>query len=116
MLRGLWQRRVLLVLARGRPLVGVLGALGPPRRPPRRGAAMAVQEPVGDLIDHVDARASQAAEAGEDAISELAQCPGQMAAGIPFQVAPLPFLAVQFWAVASEPDDMEPGRPLLQGV
>src|SRR5688572_9038702 len=96
------------------PRARVLGALGTPDGASGRRAAMAGEEPVGDVIDDVEAFAAEAAQAGKDLVGEVAEAAGEVAADVALEVAPLAFLAVEFGAVAGEPDDVQPGSPLGQ--
>ena len=54
---------------------------------------MTGDEPVWDMIDDVQASAAELAQAGQDLVDERAQSAGEVAADIPLEVAPLPFIA-----------------------
>src|SRR5688500_9611395 len=76
---------------------------------------MAGEEPVGDLVDDVAAVTAEAIEAVADAGYEGTERRGEMAAGVSLEVAPLAFLGIELWAVAGEPDDVQPVGAFGQG-
>src|SRR5258708_40206522 len=93
------------------PLVRVFGADGTTRWATRRGLAMAVEEPLGHLVDDGTAGPPQLPQAGEDAIDEGAQPGSQVTARIPLEIAPLALLGIELWGVLGQPDDLQPVPP-----
>jgi hypothetical protein len=76
---------------------------------------MAGEEPVGDLVEDVPTLAAEVVEAVTDLVNEVAEGRGEVATCISLEVAPLALLGIELWAVAGEPDDVQPVGPLGQG-
>ena len=60
---------------------------------------MALEEPVRDAINDVQALAAKPPQSGQDLVGELTQGVREVAAGISLQDAPLALLRVELWAV-----------------
>src|SRR5260370_7341730 len=72
---------------------------------------MAVEEPLGYLVDDGTAGPPQLPQAGEDAIDEGAQRGSQVTARIPLEIVPLALLGIELRAVLGQPDDLHPLPP-----
>src|SRR5579885_1742455 len=104
-----------LLLAAGGALVRIRGPLGASGRTARRLLAVPGDEPLRHPIDHLDALAAQAAQAGQEASGELAPAARQVAPRVALEDVPVPSLEVQLGAVAGQPDHVPPGGPRGQG-
>src|SRR4051812_48942439 len=76
---------------------------------------MAVEEPVGDLVDDLAAVSAAAVEAVADTVDEGAEHRREVTAGVALEGAPLALLRVELGAIPRQPDDVQPVGPLGEG-
>src|SRR5450759_5017207 len=89
-------------------LIGILCAVRSARTATGRWFAVALQEPLGHVVDDIQPCAAQATKPSQDLVDKGAQVARQMAPRVALEVAPFSLFLVQVRAVFGEPDDVQP--------
>src|SRR5450755_1795373 len=89
-------------------LIGILSTVRSARTATGRWFAVALQEPLGHVVDDIQSFAAQATQPSQDLVSKGTQVTRQMAPRVALEVAPFSFFLVQLRAVFGEPDDVQP--------